>query len=172
MAKFGLVLDLTGTDDFARAAIDFGVASIMLKSDVVMGAVVQNVAEYIMKNIELQYETAGQHQSGGFEGLSDDYREAKAGGYASKDQVNTNDQPDLMLSMAYKNSWRMDQLDSESIKIFSELEDTKHSWHEFGEGKMPLRPVLVLTDKDIEVIDEIFQNRFDSTIMMKLSGVL
>ena len=164
----GLTIEVSGLLDFDNASLDFEEAAAYLEEgSSSQDELLQKVALFILSEVDQQFETGGAHQiAGGFAPLHPIYEEWKESNYSG--------QPILTLTGEYRESWQANNESGGGYIIFSSLEDTKHSWHEFGmpnkSGVLPERPVLMLTDESLAQIDEIFLSHFDSTVMATLGG--
>lgn len=160
MGNFGI--SLSGVGEFSGYAAKLtSLAGTLSDPGEMWGGLLGEIAEMILDNIDMQYETQGGHQWGGFEPLSDTYAAWKSA--QGKSAI-----PDLQLSGDYRGSWSPTREGNDGIKIASSFEDTKHLWHEFGVGNNVERPVLVLTDQDLNEIDSMFSGHFDALIFRRL----
>jgi len=125
------------------------------------GTLLGNIAEFILENIDQQFETSGAHQWGGFDVLSESYAAWKADAGGSSN-------PDLQLSGEYRESWGFHEV-PDGIMIQSSVESTKHWWHEMDEGGRNVhRPVLIVDDAVLAWIDNEFGEQFDAQVMRRL----
>jgi phage gpG-like protein len=162
VTRSGLGLGLNGIESFDDASVDFGMVARSLESNRNQwDELVQKVAEFILDEIDAQFESGGFHQiPGGFEAFHDTERLGEP--------VYLQDSGD------YRRSWGFDEEPGGGLIVHSSFEDTKHHWHEFGDpnrhGKIPERPVLMITDETLETIDQMFGQHFDSNIWVRLWG--
>jgi len=136
-------------------------------------AFLQAAGIHFYDTVMAQFETMGSAQGTPFAALNEDYAAAKGNG-SFPGQTHISEEPDLQLTEAYIQSWGWDFIDADSVKIFSQLESTIHYWHEFGvpnrHGQLPERPVLVVTDKDLEFLDQEFLKLIDTKVVIPLVG--
>jgi hypothetical protein len=152
------------TTGFDSAAHDIGkVALLMGNPQKAWGSMLVDIAEYFLGNIRLQFETGGGYQLGGFIPLTPEYEQEKIdSGFGAM--------PILVREGEYADSWFFDQVGDDAVKVFSTLENTKHLWHEFGEGNNKERPVLLLTDQDLLMVDTMFAANFDDNMFAIMVG--